>query len=126
MDCSRCRSRRAAYDVLSEHKTLQAAVASAEESVATLLHRLAVEEPIDDVDQVVADLARYAARRELNQLQAQARQSKTIEEMGQYSPVIDWLKHQVEELDSITTRDRATDQLLGWLSQHAEENRDGG
>jgi len=36
------------------------------------------------------------------------------------------LKHQVEELDSVTTRDHATDQLLGWLSQHAEEIRDGG
>ena len=119
-------SRRTAYDVLSEHKTLQAAVASADESVATLLHRLAVEEPVDDVNQVVADLARYAARRELNQLQVQARQTQTIHEMAQYSPVIDWLKHQVEELDSVTTRDHATDQLLGWLSQHAEEIRDGG
>jgi hypothetical protein len=118
--------RRAAYDVLSEHKTLQSAVASADESVATLLHRLAVEEPIDDINQVVADLARYAARRELNQLQVQARQTQTIDEMAQYSPVIDWLKHQVEELDSVTTRDHATDQLLGWLSQHAEEIRDGG
>ena len=120
------RSKRAAYDILSEHKTLQAAVASADDSVGTLLHRLAVEEPIDDVNQVVADLARYAARRELMQLQAQARQTHTIDEMRQYSPVIDWLKHQVEELDSVTTRDHATDQLLGWLSQHAEEIRDGG
>jgi DNA primase len=119
-------ARRAAYDILSEHKTLHAAVASADESVATLLYRLAVEEPIDDVNQVVADLARYAARRELMQLQALARQTHTIDEMKQYSPVIDWLKHQVEELDSVTTRDHATDQLLGWLSQHAEEIRDGG
>ena len=119
-------ARRAVYDVLSEHKTLHAAVASADESVATLLYRLAVEEPIDDVNQVVSDLARYAARRELMQLQALAKQTHTIDEMKQYSPVIDWLKHQVEELDSVTTREQATDQLLGWLSQHAEEIRDGG
>ena len=118
--------RRAAYEALSEHKTLQAAVASADESVATLLYRLAVEEPVDDVNQVVADLARYAARRELNRLQAHARQANTIDEMKQYSPVIDWLKHQVEELDSVTTRDHAADQLLGWLFQHVEENHDGG
>jgi DNA primase len=119
-------ARRAAYDVLSEHKTLHAAVASADESVATLLYRLAVEEPIDDVNQVVSDLARYAARRELMQLQALAKQIHTIDEMKQYSPVIDWLKHQIEELDSVTTREHATDQLLWWLSQHAEETRDGG
>jgi hypothetical protein len=119
-------ARRAAYDVLSEHKTLAAAVAFADESVATLLYRLAVEEPIDDINQVVSDLARYAARRELMQLQALARQTHTIDEMKQYSPVIDWLKHQVEELDSVTTRDHATDQLLEWLTQHAEEIRDGG
>jgi DNA primase len=119
-------TRRAVYDTLSEHKTLQAAVASADESVATLLHRLAVEEPIDDVNQVVADLARYAARRELNKLQSHARHANTVDEMRQYSPVIDWLKHQVEELDSVTTRDHAADELLLWLSQHAEEIRDGG
>jgi DNA primase len=119
-------SRRAAYDALSEHASFQAAVASVDESVGTLLHRLAVEEPIDDVNQVVADLARYAARRELNKLQAHAKQAKTIDEMRQYSPVIDWLKHQVEQLDSVTTRDHAADELLLWLSQHAEENRDGG
>ena len=118
--------RRAAYEALSEHKTLQAAVASADEVVATLLHRLAVEEPIDDVNQVVADLARYAARRQLNRLQAHAKRANTIDEMRQYSPVIDWLKHQVEELDSVTTRDHAADQLLDWLFRHVEENRDGG
>ena len=54
-------ARTAVYDVLSEHKTLHAAVASADESVATLLYRLAVEEPIDDVNQVVSDLAQSGA-----------------------------------------------------------------
>jgi DNA primase len=119
-------ARRAAYDMLSEHKSFQAAVAAADDSVATLLHRLAVEEPIDDVNQVMADLARYAAGRELKKLQAHAAQINTIDELRQYSPVIDWLKHQLEQLDSVTTRDGAADQLLDWLSQHAEENRDGG
>jgi DNA primase len=119
-------TRRAAYDTLAAHESFQAAVASADDAVATLLHRLAVEEPIDDVNQVVADLARYAARRVLITLQSHARQANTIDETRQYSSVIAWLKHQIEQLDSVTTRDHAADELLGWLSQHAEENRDGG
>ncbi len=119
--------RRAAFEALAATGDLHRAVEVSEPEVGTFLHRLAVEEPVDDADQVVADLTRYASNRARDRLRQVAMRARTPEEIREYAAVIEWLQYRLEELDSVDSRPDATEALLGWLTLHGEESgTDGG
>jgi DNA primase len=107
---------RAAFEALTGADDLHEAVEAAEHAdprVASLLRRLAVEEPATDADDVVVTLVRHASRRALAVAETQARQSPDT--VGEIAPVIARVRHDLDELDD---RDRclaAADRLLAWL-----------
>jgi hypothetical protein len=90
-----------------------------------LLLRLAVEEPDGDPDHAVADLARYAAGREIDALRSDASTVGAPEDLRRIVDCIDWLRHRVEELDRADTRTQAAGQLVAWLADHGEGRADG-
>lgn len=118
--------RRDAYEAVVAHDDLHSAIAASDAAVGELLYRVAVEEPVDDVMSVVADLAHHGARRCLHSLRADAAHARTLVEAKQYAPVIDWLLHRIAELDSAEGRESSANQLVAWLGEHAEEMAHGG
>jgi DNA primase len=107
---------RAAYQALAGAVDLHQAVESAEEGdprVASLLRRLAVEEPATDADDVVVTLVRNASRRALTVSEAQARMSPNT--VGEIAPVIARVRHDLDELDDGERSLAAADRLLAWL-----------
>lgn len=117
--------RRAAYDILVVETDLHAALELASDDVRALISRLAVEEPHGDPDQVVADLARYAATREIDALRADAAAAQTPDDLRGIVECIDWLRHRVEELERPDSRDQASGVLVAWLADHGEGRADG-
>jgi DNA primase len=107
---------RAAFEVLTETDDLHQAVETAEYEdprVASLLRRLAVEEPAADADDVVVTLVRNASRRGLAAAEAEARLSPNA--VADIAPVIARVRLDLDDLDD---RDRclaAADRLLAWL-----------
>jgi len=97
---------RRAYLALAAAETLHDAIDGADEQVASLLQRLAVEDVEDDPDIVLAALADAAGRRALGELEAQGRTTE-----------ISWLKPTLEELAESGTRRAATDRLVRWLAE---------
>jgi hypothetical protein len=90
-----------------------------EADVANLLRRLAVEEPSADVDGVVVQLVRFASRRALAEIDAQARLSP--ESFAELAALSSRIKKIVEELDDPSLVTVAADQLLAWLVERGEE-----
>jgi DNA primase len=116
--------RRIAFELLRDEKELHAAIDAAPETVRDLLTRLAVEEPDGDPDHAVADLARYAAVREVDALRADAAAVRAPNDLRSIVECIDWLRHRLEELDDPDTRDQASGQLIAWLADHGEGRAD--
>jgi len=107
---------RAAFEALTGSDDLHEAVEAAEHHdprVATLLRRLAVEEPATDADDVVVTLVRNASRRALAVAEAQARLSPNT--VGEIAPVIARVRHDLDELDDSDRCLAAADRLLAWL-----------
>ena len=103
---------RRAYNALSNAETLHDAIASADETAADLLQRLAVEEFDGDPDVHVRKLVDTAARRALRRLEAE---SRTLE--------IAWVKPAIEELGETATAPTAIARLVPWLVRLEEEDR---
>jgi DNA primase len=115
-------TQRAAFEVLAVSESLHEAVELAEKreaDVANLLRRLAVEEPSADVDGVVVQLVRFASRRALAEIDAQARLSP--ESFAELAALSSRIKKIVEELDDPSLVTAAADQLLAWLVERGEE-----
>ena len=115
-------TQRAAYEVLAASGSLHEAIELAEErraDVADLLRRLAVEEPSADVDGVVVQLVRFASRRALAEIDAQARLFP--ERFVELAALSSRVKKTVEELDDPGLVTAAADRLLAWLVERGEE-----
>ena len=114
---------RAAFEALTGSEDLHQAVEAAEEHdprVATLLRRLAVEEPATDADDVVVTLVRNASRRALAVAEAQTRLSPNT--VGEIAPVIARVRHDLDELDDGDRCLAAADRLLAWLIGRDDTN----
>jgi DNA primase len=114
---------RAAFEALTGSDDLHEAVEAAEDHdprVATLLRRLAVEEPATDADDVVVTLVRNASRRALAVAEAQARLSPNT--VGEIAPVIARVRHDLDELDDGDRCLAAADRLLAWLVGRDDTN----
>ena len=114
---------RAAFEALAGADDLHEAVEAAEDHdprVASLLRRLAVEEPATDADDVVVTLVRNASRRALAVAEAQARLSPNT--VGEIAPVIARVRHDLDELDDRERCLAAADRLLAWLVGRDDTN----
>lgn len=108
----------AAYEELCRADTLHDAVAAADDEVAALLQRIAVE-PVDLelADDVMALLAKAAAKRAVLALTAE---SRGAQDPLRYNDDIAWLKLTLEELGDPSTAVEATGRLVRWLIGRAE------
>jgi len=105
-----------AFDALASTDGVSEAISLVDEEdpeVATLLRRLAVEEPAVDADDCVVQLVRAAAHRSLLALQAEARlEPRLVPEVAQDAGQV------ARDLELIGTSEaglEATDRLLAWL-----------
>ena len=104
----------AGYRALCSATTLAQAVDNAEPEVASLLRRLAVEEPEATTADVLARLAEEAAKRVIAELEADARRSGTLTED------VAWLKLAIAEVREPVTAVDATGRLVRWLVDRFE------
>jgi hypothetical protein len=102
------------YRALCSATTLPQAVDNAEPEVASLLRRLAVEEPGAATADVLARLAEEAAKRVIAELEADARRS------GQLTEDVAWLKLAIAEVREPATAIDATGRLVRWLVDRFE------
>ncbi|MGH9029818.1 MAG: toprim domain-containing protein, partial [Acidimicrobiales bacterium] len=115
-------TQRSALEVLRSCEDIHDAIETAESrepQVASLVRRLTVEEPSADADDVVVQLVRFASRRALVELDAQARLSPSrFAELAATSASV---KKNIEELDEPDSAASATQWLLAWLVERSEE-----
>jgi DNA primase len=104
---------REAFLALVEADDLHDALARADEEVANLLARLVVEEPVGDPGDVVAQLVREAARRELAGITVEARRSPDA--AAQAAAEAAWVRPSIEALDDPATVTEASERLVAWL-----------
>jgi DNA primase len=102
------------YRALCASTTLAQAIDGAQPEVASLLQRLAVEEPDASADDVLARLAEEAANRAIAGLEAEARRS------GALTDDVGWLKLTIGELREPATTVEATGRLVRWLVDRFE------
>ncbi len=107
----------AAYRALMSSDSLHDALDVADPAAADLLQRLAVEEPSQEVDNVVGRLAREAGIRALVELEASARDA---DDPAAFAPAMGWLKLTVEELRDPGSAVDASDRLVRWLVDRLE------
>jgi DNA primase len=110
---------RAAFLALVEADDLHQAIDGAPPDVEALLVRLTVEEPRSQPDEVVLQLVRDAARRELSLITAEARTSPAA--MEEAARATGW----VQELDDPATSAAATASLVAWLVVRSQTNGSG-
>jgi DNA primase len=110
---------RAAFLALVEADDLHQAIDGAPPEVEALLVRLTVEEPRSQPDEVVLQLVRDAARRELSLITAEARTSPAA--MEEAARATGW----VQELDDLATSVAATASLVAWLVVRSQTNGSG-
>jgi DNA primase len=113
---------RAAFAALSRATSLHEAIRGAEEDspdVAVLLHRLAVEEPAADADDVVVQLVWIASRRALAGLESEVRLSPGA--LAQLAPVTARVSRDVQELEDREGASAAAERLVAWLVERGEE-----
>ena len=114
---------RAAFTTLSTEPDLHKAIHRAEDEspdVAVLLHRLAVEEPAADADDVVVQLVWIAARRALADLDSESRLSPDA--FARLSQETTRLYADFEELKDPDGAIKAADRLVAWFIERGEEN----
>ncbi len=108
----------AAFEALEGAESVTAAIGAASAEVGDLLHRLAVEdatgEPADVVNRLVVRCATRAIRN-------YDRQARTSEDPLSFTPVLGWLKLQVEQLSGDDAEMEAPEVLLAWLIEHEAE-----
>jgi DNA primase len=107
---------RAAFQCLVEADDLHQAIDDAPPPVQALLVRLTVEEPTSDPDDVVLQLVREAARRELRVITSEARTSAAAAQEAVEATA--W----VQELDDPGASAAATTRLVAWLVVRARSN----
>ena len=107
----------AAYRALEETNSLHDALEVADPAAADLLQRLAVEEPFQEPDNVVAALAREAGKRAITELEAAARDA---DDPAAFAPAMGWLKLTVEQLRDPGSAVDASDGLVRWLVDRLE------
>jgi hypothetical protein len=107
----------AAYRALVETDSLHDALEVADPAAADLLQRLAVEEPYQEPDNVVAALAREAGKRAITELEAAARDA---DDPAAFAPAMGWLKLTVEQLRDPGSAVDASDGLVRWLVDRLE------
>jgi hypothetical protein len=110
---------RAAFQSLVDADDLHQAIDSASPPVQALLVRLTVEEPTSEPGDVVLQLVRDAARRELRVITAEARTSAAAAQEA--ADVTAW----VQELDDPAASAAATARLVAWLVVRARTNSPG-
>jgi DNA primase len=113
---------REAFLVLAEADPaaeLHEVIESAPPQVRALLVRLTVEEPMGEPDDVVLQLVRDAARRELQLITAEARTSPEVVEEAAAAAA--W----VQELDDPAASIAATARLVAWLVVRAQKDTPG-
>jgi len=116
---------RSVFELLSADANLRDAISSADETspdVANLVRRLTVEDPSAEADDVIVQLVRFAARRALGDLDAQARLSPSS--FARVAAQSAFVKKSVEELDQPELADLAVERLLAWLSERGEERHE--
>jgi DNA primase len=112
---------RAAFEVLADagDEPLHEAIDHAPPEVRALLVRLTVEEPVGEPEEVILQLVRDAARRELTLITAEARTSPTAVEEA--AAAAGW----VQELDDPRASVAATARLVAWLVVRAQTSSPG-
>jgi DNA primase len=105
---------RRAFLALIGAATLHDALATADPDVADLLRRLALEDTDAEGEDVLCLLVRNAGVRTLQRLDADARLSGIVVDLG-------WLKRDIEQLGSPSRLD-ALSRLVPWLVAQAEED----
>jgi DNA primase len=111
---------RAAFQALVDADDLHQAIDTASPEVRELLVRLTVEEPKGEPDDVVLQLVRDAARRELHVMTAESRTSPAAGEEAAAAAA--W----VQELDDPAASVAATARLVAWLAVRAHASTSGG
>lgn len=100
---------RCAFQALMTADDLHDAIDGAPDEVRELLVRLTVEEPVAEPDEVVVQLVRDVARRELSLVAVEARSNPEA------VAVATEMAARVQELDDPATSVEAMDRLLAWL-----------
>jgi DNA primase len=111
---------RAAYQSLVDADDLHQAIDRAAPPVQALLVRLTVEVPTSDPDDVVVQLVRDAARRELRVITSEARTSPAAAQEA--VDVTNW----VQALDDSDASAAAIERLVAWLVMRARLSGPGG
>lgn len=102
-----------AYRALRDHASFHDALASVDEATAALLSRLVVEESEADPADVLVQLIRAAALREVKAAEGRLRaEPERMEELS----TAEWLMLRVNELDDPHGTTEAAEQLLRWLT----------
>jgi DNA primase len=117
---------RQAYLALASSNSLHEAIEQASEDVADLLVQLAVTEPEALADQTIVALARTAARRALNDLNADARTAEAdgdLDRLAAANSTTKWLQSELETMQEPGVNElppppviEAADRLVAWLS----------
>ncbi len=110
---------RAAFQALVDADDLHQAIDTAPAPVQELLVRLTVEEPTSEPEDVVLQLVRHAARRELRVITTEARTSPTA--AREAVEVTAW----VQALDDPSASAAATARLVAWLVVRAQTSGPG-
>ena len=112
----------AALDSLMAADDLHSAIEAADPAVAAVLRQVAVEEPADDVDDIVVRLLESAGRTCLRELTDEMR---AADDSTPYAGAVAWLKLAIEALrppagGDDSARIEAEEALVGWLASRAE------
>ncbi len=111
---------REALKALGESGSVVGAAEAVSSEAAHLLHQLCVEPPAEEVSDVLASLARLAAARAMRQLRRMAGATSDPESRKQCIDSLVWLKQQSELLSDRNERDEFLEDLLVWLTEHAQ------
>jgi len=116
----------AAYVALAGATTLHQAIDDADPQAADLLQRLAVEDTVEDVDDVMTRLVERAGQRSVDELQAEARVADSSDQPS-YVATVAWLKLALETLrDSGPADGTAERRLVEWMVSRQTADRSQG
>lgn len=110
--------RREVYEALSAAGKVVEAGDRVGEQAAGLLRRLAVDEGLAEIDDVLSLVHRWAGERAVESLRRDARDSADPARWREYNNALTWVKRQTELLDERHSRREAIDKLLPWLIEH--------
>lgn len=114
---------RAAFDALVAEDDLHLAIERAEQddpAVATLLRKMAVEEPAANADDVVVQMIRVAVHHALRRLQAEARLAP--ERLAELAAETAQVRGDLAAVEGDRPEPDAADRLVAWLGRRGEED----